>query len=179
MSLDQAIGRHLRELRASQYLAVYDTEDSDAKLRDFVAREIEYLDSHNVPWQERCEPYLIHGLRSVGRDAPIESMMDRCRSYLEERFKARYLCPCSWYNVVLVTILDGRLDVAVERADFWLSNGDSQPGLHVDPVFRLLSERPEYDELLARNSRQVERQREIYLSGGGWGSLEKPDAAAL
>ena len=64
-------------------------------------------------------------------------------------------------------------------ADFWLSNGDSQAGLHVDPVFRLLSERPEYDELLKRNARQVKRQREIYLSGGGWGSLEKPDVVAL
>ena len=38
----------------------------------------------------------------------------------------------------------------------------------------VLADRPEYGELLARNARQIERQREIYLSGGGWASLEKP-----
>ena len=78
-----------------------------------------------------------------------------------------------------MTIIDGRLDEAVERADFWLSNGDSQAGLHVDPVFRLLSERPEYDELMKRNAEQLERQREIYFSGGGWGALKAPDELAL
>ena len=102
-------------------------------------------------------------------------MMEKCRASLEEWIKASYLCPCSWYNVVLVTILEGDLDEAVKRADFWLSNGDSQAGLHVDPIFRLLSERPEYDELMARNAQQVKRQREIYLNGGGWASLGKPD----
>ncbi|MEJ2256322.1 MAG: hypothetical protein P8X98_04850 [Woeseiaceae bacterium] len=80
---------------------------------------------------------------------------------------------------MLLTILDRRLDEAVERADFWLVNGDSQAGLHVDPVFRVLSERPEYDGLMARNARQVERQREIYLSGGGWDALGKPEEVAL
>ena len=81
--------------------------------------------------------------------------------------------------MVLVTILEGNLDEAVERTDFWLSNGDSRADLHFDPIFRLLSERPEYEELLARNALQVERQRELYLSGGGWAALEKPDEVAL
>ncbi|MDX1570441.1 MAG: hypothetical protein R3200_08150 [Xanthomonadales bacterium] len=162
-----------------QLYAVHPGEDSEAKLRDFVAREVEYLDSRDIPWREQCKPFLIDSLRRVGRDEPVESMMEKCRSRLEELIKASYLCPCSWYNVVLVTIVDGRLDEAVERADFWLSNGDSNSGLHVDAVFRRLSERPEYNELLARNAQQVERQREIYLNGGGWGALKKPDEVVL
>ena len=82
-------------------------------------------------------------------------------------------------NVVLVTILDGRLEEAVERADFWLAKGGSFTGLHVDRVFRELADRPEYGELLSRNAQQIERQRELYLSRGGWGGLEKPDKVAL
>ena len=156
--------------------ALHSGANSEDKLRDFVAREVDYLDSRSDTWQEGCSPYLIVSLRTVGRNEPAERMMEKCRASLEEWIKASYLCPCSWYNVVLVTILEGNLDEAVERTDFWLSNGDSQAGLHVDPVFLLLSERPEYDELMARNAQQVERQREIYLKGGGWAVLERPDA---
>ncbi len=110
-------------------------------------------------------PYLIHDLRVVGQGDSGESMMDACLEDFEERFKAKYLCPCSWYYVVLSTILDGRLDEAVERADFWLSNGDSNFGLHQDPIFAQLSDRPEYADLLARNTAQSQRQREIFLAG--------------
>jgi len=165
---------HGREL-----YAVYASEGSEQRLRDFVSRDIERLEAKEIPWQDQCRIHLIHDLRTVGESEKVERMMQQCRVDLEERFKARYLCPCSWYFVVLVTILDGRLEQAVERADFWLSNGDSNIGLHVDPVFRLLADRPEYGELLARNALQVERQRELYLSGGGWAALEKPDDVAL
>ena len=170
---------HWYAAHGHELYSVYRTEDSEARLQEFVAREIEWLEAEGIPWRERCRPHLIQNLRSVGRDAAAEGMMEKCRVGLEERFKARFLCPCVFYNVVLITILDGRLDEAVERADFWLSSGDSQPYLHVDPVFRLLSERPEYAELLERNARQIERQREIYLSGGGWNALDKPDEVAL
>ena len=58
-----------------------------------------------------------------------------------------------------------RLDDAVERADQWLSNGDSASWVPNDPIFRQLEDRPEYPDLLARNAEQLERQRQIYLSG--------------
>ena len=79
--------------------------------------------------------------------------------------KVKYICPCTFYGVVQYTILDGRLDDAVQRADQWLSNGDSASWLPFDPAFTILKDRPEYPELLARNAEQLERQRQIYLAG--------------
>jgi len=166
--------RHGRQL-----YAVYESEDQEQRLRDFVSRDIERLEDEGIPWQDQCNIYLIRDLRTLGEGEKAESMMEKCRVDLEERFKARYLCPCTWYNVVLVTILDGRLEEAVERADFWLSNGGSNVGMRVDPVFSLLADRPEYGKLMARNARQIERQRELYLSGGGWAALEKPGEVAI
>ncbi len=171
---DEHWSQHGREL-----YAVHTGEDSEDKLRDFLAREVEHLDSRGFAWREQCQPFLINSLRRVGRDEPAERMMEKCRTSLDEWIKASYLCPCTLYNVVLLTILDRPPAEAVDRADFWLSNGDSRAGLHVDPLFRLLSSRPEYDELMARNARQVKRQREIYLSGGGWGTLGQPEQVAL
>jgi hypothetical protein len=46
-----------------------------------------------------------------------------------------------------------------------LSNGDSASWVPLDPIFRQLEDRPEYPDLLARNAEQLERQRQIYLSG--------------
>jgi hypothetical protein len=57
------------------------------------------------------------------------------------------------------------LDDAVQRADQWLSNGDAASWVPNDPIFRQLADRPEYPDLLARNAEQLERQRQIYLSG--------------
>jgi hypothetical protein len=65
----------------------------------------------------------------------------------------------------MYTILDGRLDEAAQRADEWLSNGDSMSFLPLSQVFNKLKDRPEYPELLARNEEQLERQRQIYLAG--------------
>lgn len=140
-------------------------ENAIAQLDRFVQLELQSMTDDGFPWEQRCLPYLIHDLRTVGRPEQTEPMMDSCREGIEERFKARYLCPCTLNYVVLFTILDGRYDEAVERADFWLTNGDSDFSLHQDPIFSELADRPEYDELLARNAAQIQRQREIFLAG--------------
>ncbi len=140
-------------------------ESSVQQLNRYVQLDLQRMADEGFPWQERCLPYLIHDLRTVGQPDSADPMMDSCREGIEKRFEARYLCPCSLNYVVLFTILDGRMDEAVERADFWLSNGDSDFSLHLDPIFAELSERPEYDELLARNAAQIQRQRAIFLAG--------------
>jgi hypothetical protein len=104
-------------------------------------------------------------LREAGRTDNTVGMMQKCNEVYEERLKVNYVCPCSFYGVVQYTILDGRLDDAVQRADQWLSNGDSSSWVAFDPVFMELQDRPEYPDLIARNAEQLERQRQIYLSG--------------
>jgi hypothetical protein len=154
---------------------VYDGEGARQQLDRYLSQDLAAMDEEGFPWRERCLPYLIDEMRMAGRGDETQEMMARCQKRVEERFKAQYLCPCSWRNVVLYTILDGRLDEAVARADQWLSNGDSAFDLHIDPIFKQLKGRPEYDELLARNQSQVERQREIYLAGrGGSGQSGMP-----
>ena len=144
---------------------IYNGEGADQQLRSLVSQELASLEEQGIPWQEQCRPYLIYELRAVEQPGQAERMMDQCRKNVEERFKAQYLCPCSWFNTVLFSILDGRKDEALERADRWLSNGDSDFTLHVDPVFRELSDSPEFPGFLARNAAQIEQQREIYQSG--------------
>ncbi len=147
--------------------SVENGESSVSQLDRFVQLDLQRMMDEGFPWEDRCLPYLIHDLRTVGQGDRADPIMDSCREDIEKRFEARYLCPCSLNYVVLFTILDGRMDEAVERADFWLTNGDSDFSLHQDPIFSELSERPEYDELLARNAAQIQRQREIFLAGGG------------
>jgi hypothetical protein len=91
--------------------------------------------------------------------------MADCQQRMEERIKVNYFCPCSYYNLVIYTIVDGRIDEAVERADQWLTNGDSSYSIGVDPIFNRLSGQPEYSDFLARNAAQIERQKNIYYSG--------------
>ncbi|MEJ2256323.1 MAG: hypothetical protein P8X98_04855 [Woeseiaceae bacterium] len=57
-----------------QLYVVHPGEDSEEKLRDFVAREVESLDSQGIAWQEQCRPFLINSLRRLGRDEPSERM---------------------------------------------------------------------------------------------------------
>lgn len=140
-------------------------EGSREALGRFVALSIERMDERKEPWRERCYPYLINELRVLGRESDTAEMMARCQKQVEERFKAQYLCPCTWFRVVQYTILDGRTDEAVARADQWLTNGDSSFDLHLDPIFSQLAGRPEYAGFLARNAAQIERQRQIYLAG--------------
>ena len=110
-------------------------------------------------------PELINDLRDIGRSDETAGMMEACNSKYEERLKANYLCPCTFFGVVLYTIIDGRLDEAVTRADQWLTNGDSMSFLPHNFIFDKLKDRPEYEDLLARNEEQLERQRKIYFAG--------------
>ena len=91
--------------------------------------------------------------------------MEECRKRTDERLKARYLCPCSWFNLVLFATLDGRPDDAIDRAREWLDNGDSWALLPMDPVLQQWGDRPEYQEILQRNAAQVQRQQELYQAG--------------
>jgi len=125
------------------------------------------LEERNIEWRETCNLSLITDLRDSGREADTESMMARCFEEFEERLKVGYLCPCTFFGLVWYTILDGRIDEAVERTDQWLSNGDSQSYLPFITEFQKLSDRPEYPGFLARNDEQLERQRRIYLTGLG------------
>jgi tetratricopeptide (TPR) repeat protein len=140
-------------------------EGASEQLRRYLDLDIARMNEEGFPWQERCMPYIINDLRQVGRGEETDRMMLSCQKEVEERFKAQYLCPCTWFRVVQYTILDGRKDEAVQRVDQWLSNGDSSFDLHLDTIFTQLEDRPEYAGFLARNAAQLERQREIYLAG--------------
>jgi TolB-like protein len=138
---------------------------ADPAFSELIDLEINLLETNKVPWRERCMVFLIGDLQDVGRGEDAASMMAQCRERYEEAIKAQYLCPCSFYGLVLYTILDGRHEDAVQRADQWLSGGDSMSWLPFDPVFGELRDRPQYAELLARNDEQLARQREIYAAG--------------
>lgn len=137
----------------------------DPAFNELLDRHIAVLERNQVPWRERCFLPLINDLRAAGRQEETEGMMAQCRERYEERIKAQYLCPCSFFGLVMFTILDDRIDEAVERAGQWLSNGDSNSWLPYNHVFAELNDRPEYAELLARNEEQLERQRQIYEAG--------------
>ena len=137
----------------------------DVYKRQYLDKHLAYLEKNNVQWSSRCMTSLLYYMRDAGRADDTDGMMQRCHEVYEERLKAKYICPCTFYGVVQYTILDGRLDDAVQRADQWLSNGDSASWVPNDPIFRQLEDRPEYPDLLARNAEQLERQRQIYLSG--------------
>lgn len=138
---------------------------ADPEYSTFLDMTLAGYEKRNVRWQERCMPELINDLREVGRGDETAGMMARCDQVYEERLKANYLCPCTFFGVVQYTIIDDRLDEAVTRADQWLSNGDSMSYLPHNVIFAKLKDRPEYADLLARNEEQLERQRQIYFAG--------------
>jgi len=138
---------------------------ADPEYAKFVDFTLAGFEKRNVKWQERCMPELINDLRDVGRGDETAGMLANCNKVFEERLKANYLCPCTFFGVVQYTIVDGRLDEAVTRADQWLTNGDSMSYLPHNPIFEKLKDRPEYEDLLARNEEQLERQRQIYFAG--------------
>jgi tetratricopeptide (TPR) repeat protein len=145
--------------------SIYQGEGSQDRLQNMVDLSLNKFAEDEIPWESQCRLYLIHDLRAVGRSEQTESMMDECRKQFEERLKVKYLCPCTLGAVVQYTILDGRMDKAVERADNWLSQGDSDITFHIDPIYSQLKNRPEYDDFLTRNAAQIQRQREIFLAG--------------
>jgi TolB-like protein/Flp pilus assembly protein TadD len=148
-----------------EYYRLTNPDDLQEKLRQSVELQIAALDDQSWPWRDTCNVYLAFDLREVGRDDDVAGIMAACQERMEERVKVNYFCPCSYYKLVTYTIVDGRLDEAVKRADQWLTNGDSSYYLAADPIFSLLSDRPEYSDFLARNAAQIERQKNIYYSG--------------
>jgi TolB-like protein/Tfp pilus assembly protein PilF len=166
--LQKGLGEDLSEkwLTASNFY--HWTMRGEAGARPFqsaVAQEVAYLEENNVPWTKQCRPYLLYDKRASGLLDGVDEMMEECRKRTEERLKAQYLCPCSWFNLVLFATLDGRPDDAIKRAREWLDNGDSFSLLDIDPIIQQWSDRPEYQEILARNAEQVARQQKLYLAG--------------
>jgi tetratricopeptide (TPR) repeat protein len=147
------------------YLRVAGAGPTDPEFSRLLDKSLAWHEKNNVQWRERCMLNLVNDLQEVGRGDEVAGMMQQCNKQFEERLKVQYLCPCTFFGVVMYTILDGRLDEAAQRADEWLSNGDSMSFLPQSQVFNKLKDRPEYPELLARNEEQLERQRQIYLAG--------------
>jgi len=134
-------------------------------LKSAVARTIGWFEENNLPWKTRCRLYLAFEMRESGTTDGLQEIMEACRKTTEERLKAQFLCPCSWFNLVLFATLDGRIDDAVTHSREWLDNGDSFAMLHTDPIMQTWSDRPEYQEILERNQEQVERQQRLYRAG--------------
>ena len=144
------------ELRAEQGMAPF---------KSAVAEHINYYDEKGVPWTNDCRLSLLFDMKKAGIEEGVSEMMDKCRKSTEERLKAQYLCPCSWFNLVTFAAIDGRTEDAIERTREWLNNGDSYSLLSLDPVIQEWSDRPEYQEILDRNDEQVKRQQALYLAG--------------
>jgi len=149
----------------SQYAQVMRKELGLEPLRASVARELAWMEDNGQPWREECHPYLIYDMRLIGHEDGVDKMMDQCRQNTEERLKAGYLCPCTFFNLVTFATLDGRTDEAIARANEWLDNGDSFAWLEGDPILWEWSDRPEYQQILLRNAEQVQRQQQLYLDG--------------
>jgi TolB-like protein/Flp pilus assembly protein TadD len=150
---------------AREYYRITNPSDLEEKLNQSLEKQIAALEDQNRPWRDMCDVYLAFDLQKVGRDDDVNGIMADCQQRMEERIKVNYFCPCSYYYLVMYTIVDGRIDEAIKRADQWLTNGDSNYSIVTDPIFGRLSDRPEYPEFLARNSAQIERQKKIYYSG--------------
>ena len=144
------------ELRAEQGMAPF---------KSAVAEHINYYDEKGVPWTNNCRLSLLFDMKKAGIEEGVSEMMEKCRKSTEERLKAQYLCPCSWFNLVTFAAIDGRTEDAIERTREWLNNGDSYSLLSLDPVIQEWSDRPEYQEILDRNDEQVKRQQALYLAG--------------
>jgi len=144
------------ELRAEQGMVPF---------KSAVADQINYYDENGIPWTNNCRLTLLFDMKKAGIEEGVSEMMQKCRKSTEERLKAQYLCPCSWFNLVTFAAIDGRTEDAIERTREWLNNGDSYSLLSLDPVIQEWSDRPEYQEILDRNDEQVKRQRALYLAG--------------
>jgi hypothetical protein len=126
---------------------------------------VNFYEEEGIPWTNECRLYLLFDMKKAGIEEGVDEMMDKCRKTTEERLKAQYLCPCSWFDLVTFATIDGRIDEAVERTREWLNNSDSNSLLYMDPILQEWSDRPEYQEFLDRNDEQVKRQQALYLAG--------------
>jgi len=135
------------------------------KLAELMARTIAQADAEKRPWRDHCSPYFADDLQNAGYEKEAGHILDVCRKRYQQRLEAKYLCPCEWLGLVMFTILDGDLDLAVQRTDKWLNDGDSSAFLTVEPVFQHLAKRPEYASLLARNQAEIVREQKRFLAG--------------
>jgi tetratricopeptide (TPR) repeat protein len=150
---------------AREYHRAEGADDFQEKISELIDLSIADAEQRNVPWRDRCNVYFVYDLRGSGHDDAFESTMAQCHKQFEERLKVNYLCPCTWYGLILYTIIDGRYEEAAQRADQWFTDGGSSSMLEWEPMFSLLSDHPQYEEFLVRNAEQVARQQQIYLSG--------------
>ena len=141
------------------------TEQGLAPFKSAVATYLNYLEEEGIPWTNSCRLYLLYDMQKAGIEKGVAEMMDKCRNKTEERLKAQFLCPCSYFNLVLFATIDGRTEDAIERTKEWLNNGDSYSLLYMDPILQEWSGRPEYHEFIERNEEQVKRQQALYLAG--------------
>ena len=140
-------------------------EQGIAPFRSAVAEHLNYYAENGIPLADQCRLYLLYDMKQAGITEGVDELMEECRKSTEERLKAQYLCPCSWFNLVAFATIDGRTDDAIEHTREWLNNGDSYSLLYMDPIIKEWSDRPEYQEFLARNEEQVKRQQSLYLAG--------------
>lgn len=140
-------------------------EQGMAPFKSAVAEHINYYEEEGIPWTDSCRLDLLFDMEKAGITEGVNEMMEKCRKQTEERLKAKYLCPCSWFNLVTFAVIDGRTEDAIERTRQWLSNGDSNSLLYMYPVLQEWVDRPEYQELIDRNNEQVQRQQAMYLAG--------------
>ena len=141
------------------------TEQGMEPFRSAVAEQINFYAEEEIPWTNSCRLSLLFDMKKAGIEEGFSEMMEKCRNSTEERLKAQYLCPCSWFNLVTFAVIDDRTDDAIERTRQWLNNGDSYSLFTLDPVIQEWSDRPEYQELVDRNEEQVKRQQALYLAG--------------
>jgi tetratricopeptide (TPR) repeat protein len=159
------------------YYRVAGGEQRLKKLADAIERQLAAADEQEWAWRDNCSTNLIYDLRQTGlHEDAVDSMMAQCDTEFEERLNARYICPCQAQRLIHYTILDNRFDEAVERAEQWLASWPTID-LATDPIFKLLSGRPEYQELLDRNAELIERQKHIYLAGKEAESAQSLDLA--
>ncbi|MDH3903053.1 MAG: hypothetical protein OEU84_03610 [Xanthomonadales bacterium] len=141
------------------------TEQGLAPFKSAVAEQIDHYQEKKIPWTNNCRLSLLYDMKKAGIEEGVDEMMDKCRKSTEERLKAQFLCPCSWFNLVTFAAIDGRTEDAIERTLEWLNNGDSYSLLSLDPVIQEWSDRPEYQVIMERNNEQVQRQQALYLAG--------------
>jgi len=141
------------------------SEQGIAPFKSAVAEQINYYEEEGIPWADRCRMSLLFDMKKAGIEEGVSEMMEKCRKSTEERLKAQYLCPCSWFNLVKFAAIDGRTEDAIERTRQWLNNGDSYSLLYMEPVIQEWDDRPEYQDFIDRNTEQVQRQQAMYLAG--------------
>lgn len=133
-------------------------------LQTILQERIVNYETRGYPWNSSCNMYLIEEMRFAKMPENTDKMMAKCRERTEERVKAGYLCPCSWFMLVAFAILDERYNDAVFRANEWLDKGDYSFDLETDPIFSHLKNHPDYKKLIQRNRDSMARQRRLYLA---------------